>query len=168
MVHSPEEASPMLIHRASSTVCVDLHFGLAIRRQLDALLRELIPLTEESLIRLGAEGGGKVKDMLLAAAGSLKRISEFVTGTQDDDEEESWNVNTNAVRQTLLREQGVLSCIIDLVEQLFRLATHKGELADTHIASVSTSGPAKNRLLGKQLAQGKKESTWKSLQKAGE
>ena len=87
--------------------------------RLDALLRELVPLTEESLIQLGAEGGGKIKDMLIAAAGTLKRVSEFVTGTDDDDDEESWNVSTNAVRQTLLNEQGVLACIIESIKKGF-------------------------------------------------
>jgi hypothetical protein len=103
MAANEDDAVPLLICRESSATYRDVSFGLSIAPLLDVLYKA------EAERTLAVDSPGK----LSSAKALLHKLARFVC---DSDDVSAWNVATHHSKQKLLREQGILERIVNIVE----------------------------------------------------
>jgi hypothetical protein len=110
MVSEQDDAVPLLICKEDAATYRDVSFGLKIAPLLDVLYKEeRVVRHKDQRFQLAVESAGKLK----SAKALLLKLASFVCGTDDVT---AWNVVTLPSRQKLLREQGILDRIVNIIE----------------------------------------------------
>jgi hypothetical protein len=108
MVKEALDFSPLLLHKADSAMCYDLFFGLSLRSQLRNLVTRLRSRQLEDLERCSE------------VIALFKSAKSFVCDTEEDSYGglKGYKAQINTGRQKVMREQGVLDLLIQIIEEI--------------------------------------------------